>query len=80
MLQVGEWKGKCSLLCVSLDDFNLILKIDSFVKAKVTLIPHLGELMILEEKQPCFEHVVKEKVGKHGKTEMVSAFQLKKEV
>ena len=34
--------------------------------------------MILEEKQPCFVRVVKGKVEKHGKVEMVSALQLKK--
>ena len=78
MLQVGEWKGKINLLCVPLDDFNLILGIDFFLKSKAALIPHLGGLMILEEKQPCFVPAVKGKAAKHGKAEMVSALQLKK--
>ena len=52
VLQVGEWKGKCNLFCVPLDDFNLILGIDFFLKSKAALIPQLGGLMILEEKQP----------------------------
>ena len=52
LLQVSEWKGKCNLLCVPLDDFNLILGIDFFLKSKASLIPHLGGLMILKEKSP----------------------------
>ena len=59
LLQVNEWKGKCSLVCVPLDDFNLIPRIDFFLKAKTALIPHLAKLMILEEKQPYFVHTVK---------------------
>ena len=78
LLQVGEWKGKINLLCVPLDDFNLILGIDFFLKSKAALIPHLGGLMILEEKQPYFVPAVKGKAEKHGKAEMVSALQLKK--
>ena len=78
LLQVGEWKGKCNLLCVPLYDFNLILGIDFFLKSKAALIPHLGGLMILEEKQPCFVPAVKGKAEKHGKAKMVSALQLKK--
>ena len=50
LLQANEWKGKCSLLCVPLYDFNIILGIDFFLKSKAALIPHLGGLMILEEK------------------------------
>ena len=76
LLQVGEWK--INLLCVPLDDFNLILGIDFFLKSKAALIPYLGGLMILEEKQPCFVPAVKGKAEKHGKAEMVSALQLKK--
>ena len=78
LLQVGEWNGKINLLCVPLDDFNLILGIDFFLKSKAALIPHLGGLMILEEKQPCFVPAVKGKAEKHGKAKMVSALQLKK--
>ena len=59
--QVGEWKDKCNLFCVPLDDFNLIPRIDFFLKSKATLIPHLGGLMILKEKHPCFVPAVKEK-------------------
>ena len=47
-MQVGDLKGTCSLLCVPLDDFNLILGVDFLLKAKVALIPHLGGLVVLE--------------------------------
>ncbi|RVW86184.1 hypothetical protein CK203_046111 [Vitis vinifera] len=48
-VQVGGWKGMCSLLCVPLDDFDLILGVDFLLKAKMALIKHLGGLMVLEE-------------------------------
>ena len=53
-MQVGDWIGTCSLLCMPLDDFDLILGVDFLLKAKMALIPHLGGLMVLEESQPCF--------------------------
>ena len=56
----------------------MILGIDFFLNSKVALIPHLGGLIILEEKQPCFVCAVKEMGERHSKTEMVSALQLKK--
>ena len=49
-MQVGDWKGTCSLLCVPLDDFDLIIGVDFILKAKVALIPHLGGLVVLEER------------------------------
>ena len=61
-----------AILCVPLDDFNLILGIDFFLKSKAALISHLGGLMILEEKQLYFVPVVKGKRKKHGKAKMVS--------
>ena len=38
-LQISSWKGNYSLLCVPLDDYDLILGIDFFFKAKVALLP-----------------------------------------
>ena len=65
-MQIGDWKGMCSLLCVPLDDFDLILGVDFLLRAKVTLIPHLGGLMMLEEKQSCFVKALKKKDGSKG--------------
>ena len=49
-MQIGDWKGTCNLLCVPLDDLDLIFDVDFLLRAKVALIPHLGRLMVLEEK------------------------------
>ena len=65
-MQMGDWKGTCSLLCVPLDDFDLILGVDFLLRAKVTLIPHLGGLMMLEEKQSCFVKALRAKDGSKG--------------
>ena len=72
-MQIGDWKGMCSLLCVPLDDFDLILGVDFLLRAKVALIPHLGGLMVLEEKQPCFMQALRAKDGDKGQPEMLSA-------
>ena len=78
-LQVGKWKGKCTLLCVPLDDFDLILGVDFFLKAKVALLPHLRGLRLLKESMPCFMQMVQEGNGrKSQQPELLSAIQLKK--
>ena len=77
-MQVGDWKGTCSLLCVPLDDFYLIIGVDFILKAKVALIPHLGGLVVLEERQSCFVQALRANDGGKGQPEMLSAIQLKK--
>ena len=77
-MQIGDWKGTCNLLYVPLDDFDLILGVDFLLRAKVTLIPHLGGLMVLGEKQPCFVKGLRAKDGGKGQPEMLSTIQLKK--
>ena len=74
-MQVGDWKGTCSLLCVPLDDSDHILGINFLLKAKVALIPHLGGLMVLEESQPCFMQALRAKNGGKGQPEMLSTIQ-----
>ena len=78
LVQVGEWKGTCSLLCILLEDFDMILGINLFLKAKVALIPLLGGLMVLEESQPCFVHALKEKTSANVQPKMLYTIQLKK--
>lgn len=41
-LKVGEWEGKCSLMVVPLDDLDMILGINFFLKAK----PIQGTLIV----------------------------------
>ena len=77
-MQVGDWKGTCNLLCVPLDDFDLIIGVDFLLKAKVALIPHLGGLVVLKERQPCFVQALRANDGDKGQPEMLSTIQLKK--
>ena len=78
-LQVDGWKGNCSLLCVPMDDFDFILDIDFFLKAKVALLPYLEGIMVLEESMPCFMQAIPEGASKKGQQpEMLSAIYLKK--
>ena len=57
MVQVGDWYGSCELVVIPLDDFHIILSLDFMRKAKVSVIPYLGGLMIHDEYAPCFVHV-----------------------
>ena len=77
-MQVGDWKGTCSLLCVPLDDFDLIIGVDFLLKAKVALIPRLGGLVVLKERQPCFVQALRANDGGKVQPEMLSTIQLKK--
>ena len=43
-----------NLLNTPLDDFDLILGNEFFVKAKVMVLPHLNEVFFMDETQPCF--------------------------
>ena len=56
----------------------MILSVDFLLRAKVALIPHLGVLVVLEEKQPCFVKALRAKDGGKGQLEMLSVIQLKK--
>ena len=53
-LNVGSWQGKCSLMVVPLDDFDLILGVEFFVKAKAMVMPYLRGILIGDEEYPCF--------------------------
>ena len=44
-------------------DFDLILGVDFFVKAKMALVPHLGGLMFFEESLSCFVQAVVRRVN-----------------
>lgn len=56
------------------DDFELILGIEFFVKAKASLVPHLNRLYIADKKNPYFvpaKYLDKYK-GKHVEDDMKS--------
>ncbi|RVX00196.1 RNA-directed DNA polymerase-like [Vitis vinifera] len=45
-MKIGDWKGMCSLLCVPLDDFDLILGVDFLLRAKMALIRTLETYVV----------------------------------
>ncbi|KAL3535011.1 hypothetical protein ACH5RR_003472 [Cinchona calisaya] len=53
-LTFGPWSGKCSLMAVPLDDFDLILGKEFMGTNKIFLIPHLDGIMIADERCPTF--------------------------
>ncbi|KAL5791426.1 hypothetical protein ACOSP7_000021 [Xanthoceras sorbifolium] len=79
-LRLGSWQENCSMMVVTLDDFDLILGIKFFVKTKVTLMPYLRGIFIGDEQNPCF--IQTEKSGtrdsKKGKGGEISAKPLVK--
>ena len=75
LLKVGRWEQECSFMAVPLDDFDLILGIEFFVKAKAVAMPHLRGLFITDEACPDFIPVTFER-QKAGKS-IISAAQLK---
>lgn len=63
-IQLGEWQGKTDML-VTLDDFELILVMEFLKSIKAAIVPHLGGLLIIDSKNPCFvAGASKEKKGK----------------
>jgi hypothetical protein len=53
-LTVGSLEGKCNFTVVPLDDFYVILGVDFLLSAKISVIPHLGRILICDEKSPSF--------------------------
>ncbi|KAI9169512.1 hypothetical protein LWI28_013404 [Acer negundo] len=56
-LKVGTWHGVCMVNVVRLDDFELILGNEFFMKAKVNLMPYLRGILIRDCENPCFIQV-----------------------
>ncbi|KAJ7960030.1 Gag-asp_proteas domain-containing protein [Quillaja saponaria] len=78
-VKIGEWRGKIHLLVVPLDDFDIIFGNAFLVKAWAAVIPYLGGILVMDDKQPCFVAGNRDLVSgksKDKKTEMVSAVQI----
>lgn len=58
-LRVGGWLGLCSFMAIPLDDFRVIFWIDFFIKAKVSVVPNMGGILIGDELLPCFAGKIK---------------------
>ena len=48
------WVEERSKAFVPLDDFDVILGVDFLIPAKVSVMPHLGGILICDEKSPAF--------------------------
>ncbi|KAL3500934.1 hypothetical protein ACH5RR_040027 [Cinchona calisaya] len=53
-LTLGQWYGKCNLMAVLLDDFDLILGKEFMATNRIFPIPHLDGVMIADERCPSF--------------------------
>lgn len=53
-LRVENWLGLYSFMVAPYDDFEVILNMDFFIKAKVFIMPHMGGILIGDERKPCF--------------------------
>ncbi|KAL3501990.1 hypothetical protein ACH5RR_036439 [Cinchona calisaya] len=53
-LTLGPWSGKCSLMAVPLDNFDLILGKEFMATNKIFPIPYLDGIMIADERYPTF--------------------------
>ncbi|XP_075670750.1 uncharacterized protein LOC142640510 [Castanea sativa] len=77
--KVDEWTRKVNFLVIELDDFDVILGNEFLVSAKAALLPFIGVLLILDEKQSCYVPVrrgARNSKSSKGKEPMVSAMQV----
>ena len=75
---MGEWKGTIDFISVPLDDLDFILGNDFFKRAKISLLPYLNGLLILDEKQPCFVVGISKQPKRPSRERTLSALQLEK--
>ncbi|KAL5843092.1 hypothetical protein ACOSQ3_013695 [Xanthoceras sorbifolium] len=50
----GTWRGQCMINVIPLDNFEMVLGIEFFVKAKVTGMPYLRGILNRDGDHPCF--------------------------
>ncbi|XP_027156075.1 uncharacterized protein LOC113756717 [Coffea eugenioides] len=75
-LELGPWKGWCSLMASQMDDFDLILGKDFMVANRIYPIPHLDGVMVDDDQNPGFVAAVRLPRQKGNlRKSMVSAVQ-----
>ena len=77
---MGVQKGRVNLLNTPLNDFNLILGNEFFMKEKVMVLSHLNGLFFMDETQPCFVWGLSKvpKKGKPSRERKLSTTQVQK--
>ncbi|XP_071932876.1 uncharacterized protein [Coffea arabica] len=58
-LELGPWKGWCSLMASQMDDFDLILGKNFMVANRIYPIPHLDGVIVDDDQNPGFIAVVR---------------------
>ncbi|KAL6181969.1 hypothetical protein ACLB2K_043392 [Fragaria x ananassa] len=53
-LKAQDWEGRCRLMVVPLDDYELIIGMEFFRTAKVGMIPYLSVIFLMKEDYPYF--------------------------
>ncbi|KAI9178183.1 hypothetical protein LWI28_023646 [Acer negundo] len=79
-LKISSWQGTISMMVVPLDDFDLILGIEFFRKAKAIPMPSPWGVMIMDGDSPCYVQAEMEGVQtiNRGKRAEISTKQLEK--
>ncbi|KAK0598331.1 hypothetical protein LWI29_033736 [Acer saccharum] len=79
-LKIGSWQGTVNMMVVPLDDFDFILGIEFFRKAKATLMPSHWGIVIMDGDSPCYVQAEMEGIQtiNKGKGAEISAKQLEK--
>ena len=70
-LVAGPWKGKCNMIVIPLDDFDVILRIEFLLQAKV-FVSSYG-FTTNEGPKPTFVEVVFNQLASYGERCMISA-------
>ncbi|KAL0302206.1 UNVERIFIED_CONTAM: hypothetical protein Sangu_3114400 [Sesamum angustifolium] len=79
-LKVSAWIGKCNLMVVPLDDFDVILGMDFLLLANAMVIPYLNALFIADQNSTCFVQstYLQDSVrSAEKKNSLISAMQVK---
>ncbi|KAL5775973.1 hypothetical protein ACOSP7_013530 [Xanthoceras sorbifolium] len=63
---LGTWHGRCMMNVIPLIDFEMVLGIEFFVKAKVSVMPYLRGILIGDGDHPCFIKAM-EMLNKQGR-------------
>ncbi|PKI60629.1 hypothetical protein CRG98_018979 [Punica granatum] len=74
---IGDWSRRLDMMVIPMDDFDMILGDNFFMKAYVSVMSHLGGFLIGDPEQACFlRGHVRLSRSEEVLTEIISAMQL----
>lgn len=62
-LEFHSWTNQCKFSVIPLDDFEVVLGLESLVKEKISLILHLNGVMVNNKTTPCFVRGITTNLG-----------------